>query len=209
MFEFLKAWKKIKFDRKVLRKNDISILILDERWKNLFANTRIPPEIKKCEHKIKDLMKEEARLRSELKNISPQKKKYLEKIMVLTKDAFEKNNAEAREEMQRCEKEVKKLNEDINKIDARLNKIPDDIREINIELLELTVNTVYYKIRSNEKRVKELDKIIEESRNKLKEYTEERETLAQDDTDIYSYFHNLLGGEELEKLDKKFFGQKK
>jgi hypothetical protein len=26
---------------------------------------------------------------------------------------------------------------------------------------------------------------------------------------IYSYFHDLLGGEELEKLDKEYFGRKK
>ena len=29
--------------------------------------------------------------------------------------------------------------------------------------------------------------------------------LSQDDEDIYSYFHDLLGGEELEKLDMEFF----
>jgi hypothetical protein len=29
--------------------------------------------------------------------------------------------------------------------------------------------------------------------------------LSEDDTDVYSYFHDLLGGEELEKLDKEYF----
>jgi hypothetical protein len=50
-----------------------------------------------------------------------------------------------------------------------------------------------------------LEGLIEETKSKLKEYIDEKETLSQDDTDIYSYFHDLLGGEELEKLDNEFF----
>ena len=70
----------------------------------------------------------------------------------------------------------------------------------------MTVLVVYYKIRWNQKRVEELDRLIEETKTKLKEYIDERETMSQDDTDVYSYFHDLLGGEELEKLDRMFFG---
>jgi hypothetical protein len=33
------------------------------------------------------------------------------------------------------------------------------------------------------------------------------EVLSQGDTDVYSYFHDLLGGEEIEKLDREFFGE--
>lgn len=84
--------------------------------------------------------------------------------------------------------------------------MPSRLRKVNLELLQLTVLVVYYKIRWNQKRVEELDRLIEETKTKLKEYIDERETLSQDDTDVYSYFHDLLGGEELEKLDRMFFG---
>jgi hypothetical protein len=83
--------------------------------------------------------------------------------------------------------------------------MPDRIKETNVELLEHTVNVVYFKIRAGHKRVKELEKLIEETRVKLKEYIDEKESLSQDDSSIYSYFHDLLGGEELEKLDRQFF----
>jgi len=66
--------------------------------------------------------------------------------------------------------------------------------------------TVYYEIGFNQRRIKELEAYIEETRTRLKELIDEKEALSEDDTDIYSYFHDLLGAEELEKLDKIFFG---
>lgn len=207
MFEFLKRTdRKTKFDKKILRKNDISLLILDERWNSLFSSTEKTQDIIKCEEKLKEQLKEQARIIAESKEISQQKKKCMEKIMQLTTEAYENDNDKAKEEMQLCEKEIIRINERVKSIEEELEKIPDLIKETNLELLEHTVNLVYFKIRSNQKRVGDLEKLIEETRQKLKEYIDEKELLSQDDTEIYSYFHDLLGGEELERLDKEYFG---
>lgn len=205
MLEFLHRAPKVKFDRKVLRKNDISLLILDERWNKLFENTQKTSQIAVCEEKLKDLIKDEARLTAEEKEISVNKKKHMETIIKLTPAVFERNDSKAVKEMEFCEREIKRINERTKKIEEELDLLPDRIKETNLELLEHTVNVVYFKIRSNSKRVEELEKLIDEIREKLKQYIDEKESLAQDDTDIYSYFHDLLGVEELEKLDKEFF----
>ncbi|MCX8131261.1 MAG: hypothetical protein N3I35_14330 [Clostridia bacterium] len=207
MFKKAAHASKRNFDRKVLRKNDISILILDERWNKLFVNTEKTPEIFKCEEKLKELLKEQARLTAETKEIALRKKNCIERIMQLTTEAYEKNNEEAKNEMQECEKEIKRINERMIEIEEGLDNIPDLIKEANLELLEHTVNIVYFKMRSNQLRVKELEQLIEEARKNLQEYIDEKGTISEDDTDIYSYFHDLLGGEELEKLDKEFFSQ--
>lgn len=205
MFLFSKKPQK-KFDRKVLRRNDICLLTLDERWNSLFENTQKTPEILKCEEKLKELLKQQARLIAESKEIAARKKLCMDRIIRLTPEVFDKNNEDAKKDMQACEKEIKQINDRLPKIEVELENIPDLVREANIELLEQTVNIVYFKIRSNQKRVEELEKLIEETRTKLKEYIDEKELLAQDDNDTYSYFHDLLGPEELEKLDKEFFG---
>jgi translation initiation factor 2 beta subunit (eIF-2beta)/eIF-5 len=108
--------------------------------------------------------------------------------------------------MQGSEREIKRINSRLERIEVLLEEMPNRKKLANLELLEKTVNIVYFKIGSARKRVRELEKLIEESRTKLKEYIDEKETLSQDNTDIYSYFHDLLGGEELEKLDREFFG---
>ena len=207
MPKYLRPLKpKIRFDVGTLRRNDISLLILDERWNRLFANTPKTPEITRCEEKLRELLKEEARLRTEQKEIAAAKKHYMQKIVKLTTEVFDKGNEAAKEEMKNAEREIKRINERAKQIEGKLDEMPSRLRKVNLELLQLTVLVVYYKIRWNQKRVEELDRLIEETKTKLKEYIDERETLSQDDTDVYSYFHDLLGGEELEKLDRMFFG---
>lgn len=197
---------KNKLDKRVLRKNDISLLILDERWNSLFKNTERTPEILASEEKLKELLKMQSRLLTESKEISVHKKDLMSRIIQLTQEVFDKNNEDAKKEMSSCEKEIKQINERLGVIEEEIENIPDRIKEANLELLEVTINIVYYKIRFNQKRIKELDALIEDAKSRLKGYIEEKETLAENDTDIYSYFHDLLGGEELEKLDKEFFG---
>ncbi|MCX7749017.1 MAG: hypothetical protein N2645_19330 [Clostridia bacterium] len=208
MFGFSKkAEKKPKFDRKILRKNDISLLILDERWNGLFENKEKTPEIIRCEEKIRELLKDEVRLNSQLKEISPRKRHFMDKIMKLTTEAFDKNNDDAKSEMRQCEKEIKKLNEKALEIENELDTLPGLLKEANLELLEHTVTLVYFKMREDQKRSRELDQLIEDTKSKLEEYILERDSLSQNDTATYSYFHDLIGGEELEKLDKEYFGE--
>lgn len=200
---------KRKLDRKILRKNDISLLILDERWNKLFTNTQKTSQIASCEEKLKDLLKEEARLIAEAGEIASQKKKHMDRIIKLTPAVFEQNDEEAMKEMAFCEKEIKRINDRSEKIKEALENIPEKIKTANLELLETTIDIVYVNTRSTGKRVEELEKLIEESKTKLMQYIDEKESISQNDTDIYSYFHDLLGGEELEKLDNEYFGKVK
>lgn len=203
MLGFLQKHPK-KFDRKTLRRNDISLLILDGRWNSLFENTERTPEIIRYEAELKELLKQQARWIAESKEIQGMKKRCLDKIMQLTSEVYEKGNEQARTEMQDCEKEIIRINERLVKIEEELENIPDRIREVNLQLLENVVNVVYLKIAKNRKRIGELDQLIEATREKLKEYIDEKETLAESGDGIYTYFHDLLGGEELEKLDREY-----
>lgn len=204
VFDFFKA-KKSKFDRKVLRKNNISLLMMDERWNKLFNTVAKSPAIAASEESVRELLKEQARLITESKEIAAAKKQHMDRIIKLTPAVFEKNDAEAQKEMQLCEKEIKKINARTAEIEKSLEEIPEKLQDANLGLLENTVNLVYFKIRADQKRVEELTAEIEATREKLKALIDEKETLSQDHTDIYSYFHDLLGADELERLDKEFF----
>ena len=208
MFSLIKKKTgKFGFESKTLRKNDISLLILDERWNKLFANTPKTPQIASCEEKLKELLKEQARLTAETKEIASIKKKHMSRIMELTPAVFEQNDEAAKKEMVFCEKEIKRINDRTKKIEDTLDNIPERLKTANLVLLDNTVKIVYFKIRTSSKRVEELEKLVEQTRTKLKEYIDEKESLSQDDTDIYSYFHDLLGGEELQRLDNEFFNK--
>lgn len=181
-------------------------MVLDERWNSLFKNIEKTERIIKLERELIELLKEEVRLNSEYKDISAQKSKCLKRIMELTPKVFEENDEKARMEMEECEKNIKEINKRFKEIERELETIPDRIKDKNLELLESVVFTVYFKIRENQRRIKELEKHIEEARKNLEKYIDEKGKLAEDDADIYTYFHDLIGKEELEKLGREYFG---
>ena len=204
MFNFMRKNKSKKFSRRTLWKNDISILIIDERWNQLFSNIQKPKSIIACEEKIKELLKLQSRIIEESKHLVPRKKWCMERIIELTEEAFDKNNIEAKNEMRKCESEINRINKRSKEIDDELFQVENRIKEANIELLNLVVNIVYVNIIKSRKRVSELDKLIDITREKLKSYIDEREQLAEAYNNVYSYFHDLLGAEELERLDQEF-----
>ncbi|NMB33028.1 MAG: hypothetical protein GX992_02140 [Clostridium sp.] len=206
MLGLFKSKKRInKLDEKILRKNNISILLLDERWNAIFRNIEKTEDIKAAETKLKELLKEEARLISERKGMLAKKKENLDRIIHLTPEAYDKNSEPAREEMKRLKTKTKDINRRLENTKIQIENMPSKIREANIKLLECTINSVYFRMRKNRKRLEELEELIETTKNQLGEYIDERERLSGDDTDIYAYFHDLLGGEELEKLDMMHF----
>jgi len=205
---FNKNKKVYDFNIKVLFKNDISILILDERWNGLFKNIVKTSGIVDCENKIKELMKEQARIIGESKDITAIKKECMDSIIKLTTEAFDNNNQQARSEMQECEKKIVAINKRSKEIEERLMDLPKEIREANLELLEQTVKVVYFSIRENQQKVTDLDSEIAETKEHLKKLVEQRGLIAQDDTDTYTYFHDLLGKDELQKLDEIYFNNK-
>ena len=201
-----KSNKKVNFDKKILRKNNISILVLDERWNSLFKNVEKTEKIIKLERELIELLKEESRLNSEYKDINVKKSKCLKRIVELTSQVFEENDEKARMEMEECEKNIKEINNRFKEIEKEIETIPDKIKDKNLELLESIVFTVYFKIRANQRRIKELEKLIEETKRNLEKYIDEKGRITEDDADIYTYFHDLIGKEELEKLDREYFG---
>lgn len=199
--------KKMRFDKKILRENNISVLILDERWNYLFKNIEKTDKIIKMEKELVELLKEQSRLNLEFKEINMKKKRCIKKIIELTPKVFKEEEEDSIIQMKKCEKFIKETNVRFKEIEKELDSIPDKIKEKNLELLENVVNTVYFKFRENQKRLKELEELIEETKSSLERYVDEKEKLSEDDTDIYIYFHDLIGKEELERLDREYFGE--
>jgi chromosome segregation ATPase len=209
MFNFRKKENKaVKFNKSVLRNNDISLLILDERWNGIFNFAEKTEDIIKAEEELKSLLILQSKLLEEQKTAAARKKELVANILALTQETFENNNEEARTKMNECEQEIKDINERLTQVESQLEELPQKLKEKNLELLGIAVEKVYFTLRTRQKKLEELDKLINETRDKLKGYIDEKETLAQENNDSYSYFHDLLGSEELERLDKLYFDDK-
>jgi len=204
MLPILKKKEPLLFDKKVLRKNDISLIIVDERWNALFKQCNKIKKILKLEQKLKDLLKQQARLMTEKQEISLQKKEHMEKILQLADENYQKEHPTASEEMYQSQQKIIEINRRLEQIEEEILSIPDKIKEANLALLEVTANEIYLQFKKAKKRIDELESEIEVQKEKLKHMISEKEGLNELVENVYSYFHDLLGREELEKLDERF-----
>jgi len=196
--------KKTELPSNILRPNNISVLTLDERWNTLFKNIEKTSIIVRCEEKINGYLIERAKLTSEQKECSVQKKEILKRIMEISAEAFDQNSDEALERMDSYRSQVEGINARLSEIEERFSGIEKEIADANMEMLENAVSYLYYNIRKAQKRVEELDGLIEETRKKLMECISERYTISEAYNEAYTSFHDLLGAEQVSELDRLF-----
>lgn len=196
--------QEIQFNTATLKKNDIVILTLDERWNKLFKIIPINREVKKQQDYLNRLLGQEASLYQEQKSIEPEKIKHMNEIMKLTGEAFDKKNEEAKQRQTELKEKIEALNLRAQEIDNELYIMKDKIQEANFRLLEETVRLVYSVIRDIRRKQKKLDREMEQVKKRLKDLQNERQNITVDWTEVYSFFHTLLGSDELTKLDELF-----
>jgi len=199
------GWKKqIHFDIATLKKNDITILTLDERWNKLFQVIPVSTGVKKHQDLLNRLLAQEAGLYQEKNNIEPEKKKLINTIMSLTPEAFDKNNEDAKLKLQESKQKIEVLNKRAAELEEELFVKKEEIRNANFRLLEETVRHVYSVMLKSRKKELQIEKEIDSLKKRLKELQTQRQSISTDWTDVYAFFHTLLGGEELTKLDQLF-----
>ncbi|MDI9482791.1 MAG: hypothetical protein QM315_06365 [Bacillota bacterium] len=196
--------KRIHFNIATLKKNDITILTLDERWNKLFQIIPISAEVKKRQDSLNRLLAQESRLYQEKNSIEPEKKKVMNTIMSLTTEAFEKNNEDAKLMLQKSKQRIEALNKRSEELEEELFAKQEEIRNANFRLLEGTVRHVYSVMLKSRRKELMLEKEIDSLKKKLKELQTQRQSISTDWTVVYSFFHALLGAEELTKLDQLF-----
>ena len=199
--------KKLKFDISTLKKNDISILTLDERWNKIFKIIPISREVQKCQDNLNRLIGQEATLFQEQQNIDPNKKKHMNNIIALTEEAFKKNNEEAKRSLIQSKQHIEQLNKRAVELEDELFDMKNKIRDSNFKLLDETVRQVYNVMAKSKKEERKLETELNNVKKRLKELQEQRQNLTTDWTEVYAFFHDLLGSDELTKLDMKFLKQ--
>ncbi len=200
----LQRKKKLQFDIATLKKNDIVILTLDERWNRIFKIIPVSPGIKKLQDSLNGLLGKEASLFQEQQNVEPEKRKHMDRILMLTQKAFEENDEKAKQMLAESGEKIEWLNRRAKELENELYNMKDKIREANFRLLEETVRYVYGAMAKSREKEKQLDRELEIAKRRLKELQNKRSNLAADWTEVYAFFHDLLGPDELTRLDRIF-----
>jgi chromosome segregation ATPase len=194
----------VEFDTSILRKNNITRLSIDERWTKLFVAIKMTPELEKAEQEMNELIKEEAMLKNEQDNLEPQKRKLMNEILHLTKEAFENSNDAAKKRLKECKKEIERINSRIDGVLEDIEKLDDRLKQANLDLLNRSINYIFSELKSKNERALEIRNELKELELRQKNLQAELETIKVDWTQYAVDLTNLIGTDPVKEFEEAY-----
>lgn len=192
----------LEFERYFRNKN-APILILDEKWNEIFPEHLQNPAIRSLVAELGALLKQQGRQVDELKGLKRYKSQMMQEI-VENMDADDTPVGKLkRKKLDQNQKMILEVNREMEQRKEELSGLPYRIREVNTELLLESTKVCYQRFRDNEDRAKELDEDIAKLREELKYKLLEKQDREMRNDKMYVYLHSVLGPELMEKLDSQ------
>ena len=186
----------------LLKKKNIPIACLDERWLRLFPDSEKTPLIKKLENELKELLKRQGKVNTDLKDIRVVRDKLTQSVLETAEDTSIPENKRLKKQAA-SQRLIVEARQKQDNLELELDEIPDKIKEANSALIFESVRVCYQRINQNKQDIDMLEQWIEQMREKLKE----RVVLKQDkeimNEEIYTYLHGMLGAGVMEAFDEK------
>ena len=187
-----------------LRKNGITLLSIDERWTALFSGRTLPPSLLLLQNGMNDLLRRQATLRQEREQLEPGKRRAMQHIMKLTKEAFENGNEEAKAELKTSRDEIERINLRWSSLLEETEQVEKDLRDGNLAMLRETAAHVFRTMRTAQDRLPALTDAIREAEAALERLKVERDALALDWNTLSEPFSRLYGTEYVQSLETRF-----
>lgn len=192
------------FFKPALAGKQIPILTLDNKWHQLFTQAEPNKEIMRLEEKLNELLREQGKASSDLKEIKKLKKKLMQEIMENAEDASLNNNEGARKKTAENTRLINECNEKIENCEDILLEMPREIDRVNKELMLATMEICYDRLQRNEKKISETAEWIAQVRVELKKRLIRKQEMEQMNQELYTYMHNIFGPDVIEMFDMKF-----
>ncbi|MCM1122931.1 MAG: hypothetical protein NC416_10130 [Eubacterium sp.] len=182
----------------------IPILTLDNKWHKLFTQREYTPEIKRLESEINKLLKRQAKVNEESKELKKLKKKMMDEIVVLA-DAIEKSPSKKLEkEMEEHRRIVNECNEKMDACEEEMVELPRQISQVNNKLMVATMEVCYRRLQKNTAELEEIDKWISSIRRELKKKVVRKQEKEAMNSQLYAYMHDIFGADVIEIFDMKY-----
>lgn len=184
-----------------LKGKNVPLLILDQRWLNLFQAHEKTKRIKQLESDLLALVKEQGKLNQDIKDLEKLKKQLLDKIVENMSAAQHNKFVEKKQE--KSQELITQIKEKIQTAEERLLELPEEIRKTNEVLLIEGMQICYDRITKNETVIKEEEEWILNARNVLKDHILVKQDLEIKNQQMYAYMHDMLGREIIEIFDQE------
>lgn len=191
--------------KRAMEGKEIPLLVLDNKWHQLFTQTEASPRILRLEAELNKLIQRQGKLNTESKDMRKIKKKLMEEIVnavdELGMGIEEKKNNKKIDANKRL---VMECTEKLETYKKELETLPGRIEELNRQLMLATMEVCYKKIRENTGEIEEITQWINAVRVELKKNVIRKQEREDANKQLYSYMHDIFGAEVLEIFDMKY-----
>lgn len=197
--------------KEALADKKIPVLTLDNKWHQLFtqAQTEIPPDIRRGEAKLNELLKRQGKLTTESKEIRRLKKKLMAEIMELADATGGNPDARTEKMMEEKRRLINECNEKLEDYAEELRLLPGEIDKTNYKLMLSTMDICYRRIAENTREIEATNEWVRNIRIEIKKNLIRKEESEKSNFDLYSYMHDIFGAEVIEIFDMKYNPEKR
>ena len=192
----------------------IPILTLDNKWHKLFTQKEYSTEIKRMESEMNKLLRRQAKVNEESREIKKLKKAKMDEIVVLADEIGKAPSKKLEKKMEECRETVTACNEKIEACEEEMMELPRQINHLNHKLMLATMEVCYRKLQKNTKELEEINEWINGIRRELKKKVVRKQEKEAMNHLLYSYMHDIFGADVIEIFDMKYdpkekYGNKK
>lgn len=182
----------------------IPILTLDNKWHRLFTQSEFTPELKGLEKNLNDLLKRQAKITTESKELKKLKKKLMDDVVLLADAMGEHPSKKQDKEMSERKRLIEECNEKMDAYEEEMVELPRQINQINNQLMLITMDICYRKLKQSEEELSEIDEWINGIRRELKKKVVRKKEKEAVIARLYSYMHDIFGVEVIELFDMEY-----
>ena len=185
----------------LVKKKNIPLLILDEKWLDLFPPYRQTPKMKALVKELTGLLKKQGGLADDLKGLKRYKTQMMQEIVENMGPDDSAIGKLKRKKLEKNQKVLLSLRDEVAEKEDVLAGIPYQIRELNARLLYESTMTSYDYLKAGQERLNELNGELNTLRERQRLLMLEKQDLENKNDKIYSYLHTLVGAKLMEDLD--------
>lgn len=185
-----------------LKGKTLPIVTLDNKWYQLFDSSRRTFTLTSLEKKLNKLLQRQGQLYNDLKDMKLAKRTLMDKVlenMDGTEEDYEFSLQEKK--LDASQRLIKDLIDKINAGEKELDEIPALIESTNKKLLIEGMRICYLAMKENQKDIDAINAWIDSIRVETKKKVIMRQEIQDENNNMYSYIHDILGVEVVDVFD--------
>ncbi|EOT27374.1 hypothetical protein C805_01482 [Eubacterium sp. 14-2] len=186
----------------IVQEKNLPPLVLDQKWHQLFSEDGKPAKIARLEQKVSGHLSRQGHLNQEKKDLKALKNKLMKNIVANMDEIGEEGQETPR--LQENRRLITEINQRMEACRQELEDLQDLMQTDNEQLMIETMEYCYGIMSSNEAEREELADWIVRTRVELKKKIIRKDIIEDKNREIYTYLHDVFGGQVIGAFDLKY-----